>query len=191
VQINLCRIQTADSDMSIQEPPNEATRSGLLSCIPEYAHLPAASDGTTMGVVANFKCPSLEQQQGGRLPVRLCAVIDTSGSMAGFKLQLVKAVTTFMTQQLTKHDSFALISYDTQVRTNCHESHPLSSSCFVVQVTEVMPLTVMTERKKGFAECVINSMSPGGGTNMSGGLTKGLNVLQASPTKQCSEPAGQ
>jgi hypothetical protein len=186
------------SNMKIKTEDEEVA---LLSCVSEFPHLPAAKVQTVMAVAAKFRSPGLDHsQQGARLPVRLCAVIDTSASMAGLKLSLVKAVTTFTAQQLTAHDSFALISYDTQVG-GClqsmqpENSEPTTSAdglVAIMQAAELMPLSSMTERQQGYAEHAISCMTAdGGATNISSGLTKGMMVLKESPPQLCkSEPTG-
>jgi secreted protein with Ig-like and vWFA domain len=80
----------------------------MLSCVAEFAQLPA-DHACTMGIVAKFRAPRLLDDKA---PLRLCAVIDTSGSMGGLKLQLAKDSAEYLLQQLTKQDEFGLVSYD-------------------------------------------------------------------------------
>jgi hypothetical protein len=85
-----------------------------LTCIPEFSQL-AAGQEHTIGVVTTFNAPIIKDENK-RVPIRLSAVLDKSGSMSGSKLTLVKATTRFMVHQLQDSDCLGIVSYDSMVR---------------------------------------------------------------------------
>jgi hypothetical protein len=93
---------------------NVQTPAGPLSCIPEFPELLAGQEHT-IDVVATFVAPEI-RGDGERLPIRLSAVLDKSGSMSGSKLTLVKATTKFMIQNVIDTDCVGIVSYDSLVR---------------------------------------------------------------------------
>eukprot|EP00297_Palpitomonas_bilix_P004211 CAMPEP_0113897350 /NCGR_PEP_ID=MMETSP0780_2-20120614/18620_1 /TAXON_ID=652834 /ORGANISM="Palpitomonas bilix" /LENGTH=742 /DNA_ID=CAMNT_0000888783 /DNA_START=107 /DNA_END=2335 /DNA_ORIENTATION=- /assembly_acc=CAM_ASM_000599 len=98
-------------------------------------------------------------EESARAPLKLCAVIDKSGSMSGSKLDLVKETLEFMTGQLTDKDSFSIVAFDSSVST------PL-------------PLCKMTALNKSKALSVVKNIHAGSCTNLSGGLFAGLEALK-------------
>lgn len=90
-----------------------------------------------------------------RAPVSLSAVIDKSGSMAGSKMDLVKKTCNFMLAQLGRRDNFGLVEYDS----NVYETIPLSNNTINFQEE---------------AKNLIDTMSSGTCTNLSGGLFSGI-----------------
>lgn len=114
--------------------------------------------------------------QAERSSVDLIAVLDRSGSMGVAKLQAVKDTTTFLVQQMSSQDRLGVVSFDDQVIVN-------------------FPLRPMNHENKKVVEAAISGISAGGGTNLSGGLFKGIDQLQqsavaeqASETSETSEP---
>jgi Ca-activated chloride channel homolog len=93
----------------------QAEQLQLLSCVPEFAEV-AAGRSRAIGVVVSFAAPNIADDNE-RLPIRLSAVLDKSGSMAGAKLELVKATTRFLVHQLLPSDSLGIVCYDTDVST--------------------------------------------------------------------------
>lgn len=89
-----------------------------------------------------------------RPPLRLAAVVDRSGSMTGARLDCAKEAVTQLTQLLAGDDKLAVVAYDDTVQLVCPLQHPdaaLSSK--------------------------VASIQPGGTTNLSGGWTKGRELL--------------
>eukprot|EP00241_Pyramimonas_parkeae_P000944 CAMPEP_0114231252 /NCGR_PEP_ID=MMETSP0058-20121206/3935_1 /TAXON_ID=36894 /ORGANISM="Pyramimonas parkeae, CCMP726" /LENGTH=561 /DNA_ID=CAMNT_0001342569 /DNA_START=148 /DNA_END=1833 /DNA_ORIENTATION=- len=107
-----------------------------------------------------------------RAKVMLSAVADRSGSMQERrKLDLVKDSITFLVRELRARDSFGLVDYDHNVR-------------------ELSPLLPVCDEQRVKIKSSIASLSPGGRTNISGGLLQGiLQHQRQQPTKAASSSA--
>ena len=95
-----------------------------------------------------------------RCPLDLVLVIDKSGSMAGEKMELTKQTANLVAKELGDMDRLSIITYDSDV------------SC-------AMKLSNMDAHGKKLAAAAISSIHPGSTTNLSGGLTRGLEEIQA------------
>jgi len=95
-----------------------------------------------------------------RSPLDLVLVIDKSGSMSGSKMQLTKETANLVAKELSDIDRLSIITYDSDV------------AC-------AMPLSKMDAHGKKLAAEVISSIQPGSATNLSGGLTRGLEEIHA------------
>lgn len=105
---------------------------------------------------ADIKAPFYEPSN--RAPINLVAVIDRSGSMEGAKLKLVKDTLNFLVTQLKSSDSFAMVTFESEVNTD-------------------LSFTKMNSDGKELAKKRISSIKSGGSTNLSGGLFQGLDLL--------------
>ena len=130
--------------------------------------------GITLRAISDFNCyaltpcsccidvkltaPSYSDDGSIRAPIDLVAVIDRSGSMAGNKLDLVLKVLHFILIQLQPRDRFAIVAYD-----QCVEE--------VVSLSHVEPANRQTSGIK------IDQIIAGSSTNLSGGLIKGMNIM--------------
>lgn len=133
--------------------------SGLqLSVAVEYTAIEADAP-QDVGLVFSVTAPPASVE---RAPVRLVAVLDRSGSMAGPKLELLKASMLCLLQHLTDADALGLVVYDTQVQT-------------------LSPLTRCDARGKAELSAQLRSVHAGSSTNLSGGLLKGLDVHESGP----------
>jgi Ca-activated chloride channel family protein len=94
-----------------------------------------------------------------RRPLDIVLVIDRSGSMAGVKLDAVKASAAYLIRRLDQSDRLGLVTYDDEVE--------LVSSVGVVEKEELLEL--------------VDGIGSGGGTNLSGGWLKGVEALLAAP----------
>ncbi|KAL3138377.1 hypothetical protein ABBQ32_006179 [Trebouxia sp. C0010 RCD-2024] len=94
-----------------------------------------------------------------RAPLDLVAVLDRSGSMAGGKLNAVKKTMNFLVQQMSAVDRLSIVTFSNDVLTD-------------------LPLRRMTESNKAAAQLAISKVYPSGGTNLSGGLFKGIDQHQ-------------
>lgn len=91
--------------------------------------------------------------------VDVCCVVDKSGSMAP-AIADVKAALIYMTHILGDKDRMAIVAFDDDV-------------------TEIMPLTSMTESNSIYARTCISSIKLGGSTNLHGGLTEGIEIFSS------------
>lgn len=128
----------------------------IMNLVPEFSAV-AANESRTIGVVASFTATNVVSDDE-RLPVRLSAVLDKSGSMAGQKLDLVKATTQFMVQQLTPADSLGIVCYDTEVE-------------------ETLAFRQVSADVKTEAHNLVEKIRDGSCTNLSGGLFRGVEQI--------------
>ncbi|XP_071706135.1 E3 ubiquitin-protein ligase WAV3-like [Rutidosis leptorrhynchoides] len=97
--------------------------------------------------------------QTPRAPVDLVTVLDTSGSMAGTKLALLKRAMGFVIQNLGPADRLAVISFSSTAR-------------------RLFSLRKMSDIGKQQALQAVNSLVANGGTNIAEGLRKGVKVME-------------
>ncbi|XP_050144450.1 E3 ubiquitin-protein ligase WAV3-like [Malus sylvestris] len=121
-------------------------------------HLKAATSVTSQNPTINLS--SLPQfSHNHRAPVDLVTVLDTSGSMAGTKLALLKRAMGFVIQNLGSNDRLSVIAFSSTAR-------------------RLFPLRRMTDTGRQQALQAVNSLVANGGTNIAEGLRKGGKVLE-------------
>jgi len=120
-----------------------------------------------MCCVVSLQAPQTNQES--RAPVDIVAVIDRSGSMQGQKLDLVKQSLGFVQRQLLPQDRLCIVTYDNHVRTE-------------------LALTNMDPKGKESAKAAVAAIRPGGSTNLSGGLLRGIEEI-AARTEGAERPA--
>jgi Mg-chelatase subunit ChlD len=126
-----------------------------LTCVPEFA-VTGNDDGQRLTLNLRVCAPELApEDESKRATVSLTAVLDTSGSMAGSKLALVKRTCQFVLGQLGPQDRLGVVEYDSEVN-------------------ELVPLSKTSELFKQQAAKAIDSMNSGSCTNLSGGLLQGI-----------------
>jgi Ca-activated chloride channel family protein len=101
--------------------------------------------------------PDAEGQE--RPAMHLALVVDRSGSMAGPKLEGAKQAARFLVERLGAEDSLALVTFDDEVS--------------LLAPSEVPDKVRLSE--------VIEHITPGGSTNLSGGWLKGVEELLRAP----------
>ncbi|KAI3902590.1 hypothetical protein MKW92_004011 [Papaver armeniacum] len=94
-----------------------------------------------------------------RAPIDLVTVLDTSGSMTGTKIQLLKRAMGFVIDILGPSDRLSVISFSYDAR-------------------RLFPLLLMTDSGKQHALQAVNSLVASGGTNIVEGLKKGTKVIE-------------
>jgi len=101
-----------------------------------------------------------------RARVEVALVLDRSGSMAGPKLETAKESAAYLVRRMGGGDRLALITYDDEAE--------LVSSLGGMEKDELLEM--------------VEGITPGGGTNLSGGWLKGVEALLVSPSTD-EEPA--
>lgn len=112
---------------------------------------PSGKDGFFLLLVS----PPAEVK-GGQVPKDITFIVDTSGSMAGAKMDYAKRALTTFVEQLTDKDRFNIVRFSTDV-SRLSETH-------------VYAKPEMKRQAREF----IDGLSPIGGTNIDGALITGL-----------------
>lgn len=122
----------------------------------EYWPTPGGYEGSFyVEVIADPLKPTAKTKR--ETPLNLCIVVDKSGSMAGEKLEQAKQAAQLVVNQLTDADHVSMVIYSSGVEivgnaANAAERNILSSK--------------------------IRQISSGGGTNLSGGMETGFDVIK-------------
>jgi uncharacterized protein YegL len=95
---------------------------------------------------------------GDRSGLDLVAVLDVSGSMQGDKIDKMKTAMQFVIKKLSPIDRLSIVTFSDKADRLC-------------------PLRVTNEASKPALKGFIDGLRPGGGTNISVGLSTGLRVL--------------
>lgn len=147
----------------------------LVKTYTEVPAVPRFSTNDDFTVLINLKAPTSvsgvksnnsnqgptfsQVNQTPRAPVDLVTVLDTSGSMAGTKLALLKRAMGFVIQNLGPADRLAVIAFSSTAR-------------------RLFPLRKMSDAGKQQALQAVNSLVANGGTNIAEGLRKGAKVME-------------
>ncbi len=118
---------------------------------------PAAEDGFFMARIA----PPLSGDKTNILPKDVCFVFDSSGSMAGEKMDQARSAMTFCLRSLRPEDRFNVISFATEVRPFRDAMVPASSENVDAAVAEV------------------DEVRAAGGTNINEALLKAIGMSPA------------
>ncbi|MCB9892303.1 MAG: VWA domain-containing protein [Planctomycetes bacterium] len=119
------------------------------------SHAPEGEDGTFVA----FVTPSYDENQKP-LPKDVVFVIDTSGSMAGEKIEQARNALMFCIQRLNPEDRFALVPFSTEARPH---------------VTALAP---NDEEHRTQALALVKGLEARGGTNIAEALTTALSLRQ-------------
>jgi hypothetical protein len=107
--------------------------------------------------MVSLQAPAFEPTERSNIDV--VTVVDKSGSMSGEKIGLVRETLHFVVDQLKDADRLGIVSYDTNVYDD-------------------LLLTKMDQKGKLHAHDVIDKLKDGSSTNLSGGLERGLQLIE-------------
>ncbi|XP_058106823.1 E3 ubiquitin-protein ligase WAV3-like isoform X2 [Magnolia sinica] len=137
--------------------PSLQCQDATINAFPEFPAVPASQSCPGFTVLVSLRAPPPCHQD--RTPIDLVMVVDVSASMAGIKLTLLKRALVFVIHHLGPTDRISVVFF--------------SSSAW-----RLFPLCRMTDEGRDRAIQAINSLRPGGGTNIVEGLRKGVRVLE-------------
>jgi len=107
--------------------------------------------------MATISAPAYQKNE--RASMDCICVLDTSGSMDGGRISLVRKSVRRLVRGVQSQDRVAIVEFNTQIRV-------------------LLPLTAMDGNGKDRAMIIIKNMTATGGTNLSGGLLKGLELVK-------------
>lgn len=164
-----------DLKLSNKTSENSSLKRVSVKTYTEVPAVPRFSDASDFTVLIHLKAPTSvsgvkssntnqgptfsQVNQTPRAPVDLVTVLDTSGSMAGTKLALLKRAMGFVIQNLGPADRLAVIAFSSTAR-------------------RLFPLRKMSDTGKQQALQAVNSLVANGGTNIAEGLRKGAKVME-------------
>ncbi|HHY47767.1 MAG TPA: VWA domain-containing protein [Firmicutes bacterium] len=111
------------------------------------------NEANTVYLLVEVEAPSMERP-ASRRPLNLSIVLDRSGSMAGGKLEHAKSAAAFVVRNLCDEDSISVVTFDDKVDTP-------------------VPSRPVVEHEKAEIIRLIEDISCGNTTNLSGGLLMG------------------
>ncbi|CAA0814451.1 Zinc finger (C3HC4-type RING finger) family protein [Striga hermonthica] len=153
----------------LTDPPNERAlpytnptdshdqRKVDIKTYTEVSSVPKAISVDSFSVLIHLRASRISRTP--RVPVDLVTVLDTSGSMSGTKLALLKRAMGFLIQNLGPNDRLAVVAFSSTAR-------------------RLFPLRRMSESGRQLSLQAVNSLVAGGGTNIAEGLRKGAKVME-------------
>ncbi|KAD7479704.1 hypothetical protein R6Q59_008525 [Mikania micrantha] len=129
-----------------------------MKTYPEISAVARSVCFDNFGILINLKAPVTKGDLNTRAPLDLVTVLDTSGSMTGTKIALLKQAMGFVVQNLGPLDRLSVIAFSSSAR-------------------RLFPLRRMTETGKQESLQMINSLVANGGTNIAEALKKGAKVM--------------
>jgi len=112
--------------------------------------------GGELYLLVTLAAPRAEAS-GGRPPLNLAAVMDRSGSMAGANLYFAKQALRFLVDQMAAADRLAIVTYDDEVH---------------------VPFPSQLVAQKDAVKLLVDGITAGGTTNLSGGLATGMQQIR-------------
>ncbi|NYE57518.1 vWA domain-containing protein [Carboxydothermus ferrireducens] len=126
----------------------------ILNFFPEYEYFPV-NHSTTFHLLLELNAPQAKDFKRST-PLNLAFVLDSSGSMAGSKIEYVKEAVIFALKQLTPSDSTSLTTFNSHVYTIFPSTRVVNSRELIQEVFKIYAT---------------------GMTNLSGGILQGYNEL--------------
>jgi Ca-activated chloride channel family protein len=140
------------------EPTTHASSAGTLTLEAGTSHGYLAS-GSAEDIYAAIDISGKHVEGGTRPPLNLAVVIDRSGSMRGEKIAHAKRAATQLVDELQPSDRLSIISYASDVS---------------VDISSVEA----SQAAKARMRAAIRQIYSGGGTNISGGYTRGFQEVR-------------
>jgi von Willebrand factor type A domain len=138
-----------------------------LDVRPEFGAV-AAGDTRIVQFLTRIKAPHFVNEK--RAGVDLVVVVDRSYSMSGQPIELVRETLDFVVRQLGPNDRLSVVSYGSDV-------------------TTVFGLQRMDEEGRLLAASKVSQIQVNGMTNLSGGLLRGVEILEGRPASERNEVA--
>jgi len=150
--------EDVDGAAEATEPVKPCAVDSTLSITIEQAGTAFSSEEKhTVDALVTLRAPEHEVK---RPSLDLVCVVDVSGSMGGSKLVDAMKTLQFLIRQLRSSDRLAIVLFDSNVST-------------------LLDLTPMNSGNRAKATASVSRMSAGSCTNLSGGLIRGLEILNA------------
>lgn len=143
---------------TIPQPKPTSSNTGTVSWDAKLSH-PYVHKGSNGDVLVNFQIKGQEIKSSERAPVNLVLVIDRSGSMSeAGKLEYAKEAAKRIISGLGSGDRIGIVVYSTEVDL-------------------LYPIQFLKDKQS--ATSVVDSLHPTDSTNLSGGLTAGIDQLKS------------
>ena len=142
--------------------PGEVTASpgGAVRLEARQSHTALHESGTELFTELTVTLVSDEKDTKPEL-ASIALVLDTSGSMAGSKMEDARRAAHRLVDSLNERDQLSLVSFGSEVSSTALQS--------------------LTADGKASLHAAIDALQPAGSTNLSGGLERGWSVLRAAP----------
>ncbi|CAM8878107.1 unnamed protein product [Rhodiola kirilowii] len=129
--------------------------------MPEFAILSVNQTHETYAISLKVKAPSTlrKSDMSSRAPIDLVAVLDVSGSMNGYKLQMLKRAMRLVISSLNASDRLSIVAYSATTK-------------------RLMPLRRMTSQGQLSASRIVDRLTCGQGSNAGDALKKAAKVLE-------------
>lgn len=137
--------------------PTSGPRGLTLKTFTEFPAVAASESPATFSVLVSIHAPPLHVD--ARAPIDLVAVLDVSSSMVGAKLSLLKRAVRFVIHNLGPSDRLSIVAFSSRA-------------------WRILPLRRMSDTGHEDAIQAIDSLTSNGGTDIVGGLKKGVRVLE-------------
>jgi len=158
--------KTLDSD---DEEQKSRGYSLIVKSKPESVAVASNEAKTKFIGMADIEAPLFDNVK--RAAVDIVCVLDTSGSMSGDRISLLRKSVRRLVRGVNSRDRLALIEFNSISRV-------------------LLDLTAMDEKGKRMAKDITNKLGSWGGTHLSGGLLEGLKMVKtrdvASSNEVCS-----
>jgi len=138
----------------------------ILKCKPESTTVALNRAKSKFIGMADIEAPLF--QNALRAAVDIVCILDTSGSMSGDRISLLRKSVRRLVRGVNSRDRLALIEFNSVSRV-------------------LLNFTTMSDTGKQKAKDIINTLGSWGGTNLSGGLLEGLKMVKSRDAANSNE----